>query len=37
MNIDIYFVVLLYTYHPKNTWNLFGKYCTFLGTKTPTC
>jgi len=33
MNIDIHFVVLLYTYLAKNTWNLFGKFLKPLGTK----
>lgn len=30
MNIDIGFIVLLYTYLAKNTWNLFGKFLKLL-------
>ena len=33
MNIDIGFVVLLYTYFAKNTWNLFGKFLKLLETQ----
>ena len=33
MNIDIHFVVLLYTYLAKNTWNLFGKFLKLLETQ----
>ena len=33
MNIDIHFIVLLYTYLAKNTWNLFGKFLKLLETQ----